>query len=114
MLFLFVRVEMLMGSSITSTYSDASSTILYPILPTSNHVSIELPTRLTTTNAHRYENIDQAQIVPLLPPPPVPPRPDRVLIQQRLSQTNMTKHAYDSDDNSLCQATNGQIMNRFI
>jgi len=70
--------------------------MLYPTLPTSTDLlrstsidsSSDSPKRSTAMISRQHQSIDNTTIVP----PPVPPRPNKELIRERLLYTNVKKN----------------------
>jgi hypothetical protein len=78
-----------------SLCSSNSSNILYPTLPITNDLvrstsidsSSGSPKRLTATISRQHQSIDNTNSVP----PPVPPRPNKDLLRERLLYTDIKK-----------------------
>jgi hypothetical protein len=72
---------------------------LYPILPTTSEESSDAPKRVTVlAMTQRQASAENTQIaVPT--PPPVPPRPDKALIRERLLQADAKKDVSVTNEN---------------
>jgi len=70
-------------------YSDNSSNILYPILAPSTDISIDSSKRSTAMISRQNQSVDNTNITP---PPPVPPRPNKDLIRERLLHTDVKEN----------------------
>ncbi len=80
--------------------SSNSANILYPTLPIANDLvrstsidssSSSSPKRSTALISRQHQSIDQTNIVP----PPVPPRPNKELLRERLLNVDMQKNSND-------------------
>ncbi|CAF1377711.1 unnamed protein product [Rotaria sp. Silwood1] len=68
-------------------YSSNSSNNFYPVLPQTNDISDSLK-RSTSIISHQHPNVNNINIVP----PPVPPRPNKDLIRERLFSVDIKKN----------------------
>ncbi|CAF4803085.1 unnamed protein product, partial [Rotaria sp. Silwood2] len=78
-------------------YSSNSSNNLYPVLPQTNDISDSLK-RSTSAISHQHQHVNNINIVP----PPVPPRPNKDLIRERLFKP------LNSEKPDICEISHSQ------